>query len=209
MKKLLIIIGLALASLMQAQTYGEPGYEFLYDYDHRVVIRSTVECKEEYQGLWNGDYVRLKSGHVYIYRNGQSLLLGDKVRLEHTGQYVVDRGGRLYLYDAQGRNTDAWADELTVLWNKCICVRRGNLYYLLNETGRRIGNVYSDKPIILYWNGYYAVYQGGRYYIVNPDGEKVSGCYSDKEPELIPGGYFRVVRSSMYYLVDTKGNKVY
>lgn len=191
-----------------AQTYYENGYKYLYDYDHRIVVRECVACTEDYQDLWNGDYVRLRNNRVYIYSNGTQVTWGDRVWLEHTGQYTVKRGSNMYLQDAYGNDTGVWGNNIYVFWNGVCSVTRGNNRYLYTSNNYRLGSVYSNDDIYIYWNGYYA-YHTNYWHIADPDGQTVSNTYSDEAPDLTSAGYFKCYRNGQTYLIDTRGNRVY
>ncbi|MCQ2346674.1 MAG: hypothetical protein MJZ92_01940 [Paludibacteraceae bacterium] len=192
---------------ISAQTFYEDGYNYLYDYDHRIVVRACVEVTEDYQDLWNGDYARISGGYVNIYRNGSKITYGNHVWLEHTGYYTVLRGSYYYLVDPDGYNTGVSGDNIYVLWNGVYVVLKGSYWQLYTEDGHRLGNAYSTENITIYWNGYYCVYNGSYYYVYGPDGYRVGSLYSDDEPTLTNAGYFRCRHGNYCYLYDTNGNR--
>lgn len=208
MKKYLTLILLAVSFALSAQTYREDGYNYYYDYDHRIVVRTCVEVTEDYQDLWNGDYGRVQGDYVYIYRNGSKVTYGNRIWLEHTGYYTVKRGNYYYLVDSDGRNTGLSGNNMYVLWNGIYVVLRGNYWYLYTYDGSRLGNAYSSEEITIYWNGYYCVHAGSYYNIYGPDGYRVGSIYSEDEPTLTNAGYFRCRHGSYSYLYDTSGNRV-
>lgn len=81
-----------------------------FDYDHRVVIRSSVSCDTEGQDLWNGDYVRLSGNYVYIYRGRTKITYGENIWLIHTGDYIAARSGWEYLFDSDGNKTGLYGE---------------------------------------------------------------------------------------------------
>ncbi len=214
MKKLFIssVFSIALMLLcslsIYAQNYYEDGYRYLYDYDHRVVVRSCVEVTEDYQDLWNGDYGRVLNDYVYIYRNGSRITYGNRIWLEHTGYYTVKRGNYFYLVDSEGYNTGLSGNNIYVLWNGIYVVLRGNYWYLYTYDGSRLGSAYSTEEITIYWNGYYCVRINNYYYVYGPDGYRISGIYSDDEPTLTNAGYFRCTHGNYSNLYDTDGYRV-
>lgn len=212
MRRLLNLMLLTLLTATAfAQNYGESGYDYYYDYDHRIVTRSCVSCTEDYQDLWNGDYVRLFGGYVYIYHNGKQILWGNKVWLEHTGDYTVEQSGYQYLHDSEGHRFGPWGNTIIALWNGNYVVKRSGYWYLYDGEGNRVGNIYSseDERIKIYWNGYYVAKQGGYFYIFSPKGERINGAYSTEEPLLMNSGNFKCLKGGSYYLVDTDGRTVY
>lgn len=210
MKRIVFLAFITLyIGIVSAQTFHEDGYVYYYDYDHRVVVREMVACTEDYQDLWNGDYVRIIGDYVYIYRNGNRITYGDKIWLEHTGDYTVQRGNYMYLLDSDGNNWGVSGNTINLLWNKVCEVEKGDYWYLYTRDGDRIGNVYSTGRFDLFWNGYYGYQTGDIYYrIADENGYYVTNTYSEKDPDLTNAGYFRVYRGNSSYLVDTNGNRV-
>ncbi|MBQ0077708.1 MAG: hypothetical protein KBS55_03620 [Bacteroidales bacterium] len=205
---LLALAGLMMSIAANAQVFHEEGYDYFYDYDHRVVLRSTVVCEEEMQDLWNGDYVRL-NGYVYIYRGRTKITYGDKIWLIHTGYYIVERSGWQYLIDPDGNKTGVYGDIVNPTMSDAVAVYKSGWWYLYTSDGYRMGNIYSETEPSAYWNGYYSYQSGGYYRIATPDGESISVTYSDERPTLTNAGLFRVSRGGNYYLIDTEGNRVY
>lgn len=193
----------------RAQSYYEDGWRYLYDYDHRVVVRACTPCTEDYQSLWNGDYVRLLGGNVFIYRDGRQVTYGKKVWLEQTGYYTVKRGDYYYLIDEDGYQTGVNGNNLYVLWNGIYVVLKGNHWYLYTADNERLGGVYSNEEISIYWNGYYCVQMGSYYYVATPEGRLINATYSDEEPEITNAGQFRCFRGNSTYIIDTDGRRVY
>lgn len=210
MKKLvaLIVLSLSWTLSLTAQNYYEDGYRYLYDYDHRVVVRACVEVTEDYQDLWNGDYGRVIGDYVYIYRNGSRVTYGNRIWLEPTGYYTVERGDYYYLVDSNGYKTGLSGKNIYTLWNGIYVVLRGDYWYLYEADGTRLGNAYSKDEITIYWNGYYCVHVGSYYYVYGPDGYRLSSIYSDDEPTLTSAGYFLCQHGAYSYLYDTNGYRV-
>lgn len=211
MKKRIIIalLGLVAAVAAKAQVFHEEGYSYYFDSDHRLVIRSTVKCEEDAQDLWNGDYVRLYGGSVYIYRGRTKITYGDRIWLIHTGDYIVRRGGREYLIDSDGNRTGLYGDTINPTLSNALAVYRGGWWYLYYRDGSRMGNIHSEIEPSAYWNGYYSYYSGGYYRIATPGGESISGTHSEEKPTLTNAGTFRVLRGGNHYFVDTDGSRVY
>ena len=210
MRKSLVFFLLALAFSLSltAQSYYEDGYRYLYDYDHRIVVRACVEVTEDYQDLWNGDYARIQGNYMYIYRNGSKITYGNNIWLEHTGYYTVKRGNYYYLVDSDGYNTGLSGNNIYVLWNGIYVVQKGDYWHLYTYDGSRLGNAYSKEEITIYWNGYYCVNVGSYYYVYGPDGYRVGSIYSEDAPTLTNAGYFRCKHGTYSYLYDTNGNRV-
>jgi len=198
----ILILSLLCAFSIQAQTFREDGYSYYYDADHRVVVRSCVECEENYQDLWNGDYVRLINDYVYIYRGNSRVTYGTRVWLEHTGHYTISINGTMYLVDSDGYRTGLYGDIIDILWNGVARVNRGDYWYLYTTDNRRLGSVYSDEKITLYHNGYYCIHMGDYYYVAAPSGYRIGSTYSTEEPDLMNNGQWRCYRGGRTYLVD-------
>lgn len=192
-----------------AQTYYDEEYNYLFDYDHRVVVRKAVEACEDYQDLWNGDYVRLRNDRVYIYRNGSSFTYGDKVWLMHNGRYIVRRSGYEYLLDGSACTTGVSGDVVDLLWNGICRVKKGSYWYLYTDDGCRLGSIYSEEKITPYWNGTYCYYSGSYYRVADAGGYYINNSYSDREPVLLDSGNYRVWRGDYSYVIDDDGDKVY
>ncbi len=200
------IISFALALICfaapaSAQTYYDEDYDFLYDYDHRIVVRKPVACTQDYQDLWNGDYVRLSGSTVYIYRGSSRFTYGESVWLMHNGQYIVSSGGYKYLLDENGRRSRVYGREIRMFWNGVCQAYSGSYWQLYTSDGDRLGNIYSYEPIKIYWNGTYCYKSGSYYEIADERGYRISGAYSDKEPILLNSGDYRVWRGSYAKIV--------
>lgn len=193
---------------LKAQTYEEDGYRYLYDYDHRVVVRKAVVCDEDYQDLWNGDYVRLNGNHKFIYRNGSRFTYGEKVWLMHNGRYIVRFGDYEYLLDEDGNRSGVYGNTVNLYWTGVCGVQRGGNWYLYTTNGYRLGSVYSNEEFSVYWNGTYVYQVGSYYYVADSDGNQIPNTYSDEEPDLLNSGNYRVYRSGHTYIIDPSGRRV-
>lgn len=209
----ILLITLALLSVwsgMQAQlSFREDGFDYLYDYDHRVVVRSCYRCDENYDVLWNGDMVKVINDYIYIYRGHDRITWGDKVWLEHNGMYTVKRGGYMYLIDEDGDMTGVSGNVINLLWDGIADVTRGSVHYLYKTNGNRFGNAFSHEDILIYWNGWYGVQVNGRYYVADTSGTTQYSIWSDVMPELMANECFRVERNGWTYLVDTDGGLIH
>ena len=204
-----VLIAFIAAVAANAQVFHEDGYSYYFDYDHRLVIRSTVICDTEGQDLWNGDYVRLSGNYVYIYRGRTKITYGENIWLIHTGDYIVARSGWEYLFDSDGNKTGLYGEIIKPTLSDALTVYRGGWWYLYTRDGRKMGNIYSEIEPSAYWNGYYSYFSGGYYRIATPNGESISGSYSDEVPTLTNAGTFRVLRGGNYYFIDTDGKRAY
>lgn len=204
-----VLIAFIAAVAANAQVFHEDGYSYFFDYDHRVVIRSSVSCDTEGQDLWNGDYVRLSGNYVYIYRGRTKITYGENIWLIHTGDYIVARSGWEYLFDSDGNKTGLYGEIIKPTLSDALTVYRGGWWYLYTRDGRKMGNIYSEIEPSAYWNGYYSYFSGGYYRIATPNGESISGSYSDEVPTLTNAGTFRVLRGGNYYFIDTDGKRAY
>lgn len=208
-KRIITALACLLAAFAaNAQTFHEGGYSYFFDYDHRVVLRSTVVCDTNMQDLWNGDYVKI-NGCVYIYRGNTKITYGDKIWLIHTGDYIVQRSGWEYLIDSDGNKTGVYGETVNPTLSDALAVYKGNWWYLYTRDGYRLGNIYSEIEPVAQWNGYYTYLSGGYYRVATPDGRSISGTHSEELPTLTNAGTFRVLRGGRYYFVDTDGNRVY
>lgn len=101
--------------------------------NHAVpAIRSQVLCVGDWQTLWNGCHVRLKSNRVHIYlASGDRLLSGDEIILLPNGLYLVRSGSFWHLHDTVGdRVFNVWGDAVELMDNGIFrCYRNGYYYY--------------------------------------------------------------------------------
>ena len=82
MKKCLLTLMVALMACMsmQAQYVVSDKYNLWFEgTDNEVTTRKTVWCEEDYQDLWNGCYVRLTNGRVYVKSGSSTIVYGDEI----------------------------------------------------------------------------------------------------------------------------------
>lgn len=211
-KWLMLTVLMLLTSVgqLQAQDYYVPdGYTGYYDYDHRVVIRSTIKCTEHYQDLWNGCYVKTSGDYVYIYDGSDRVVYGTDVWLDHNGWYIVSTDGdnTERLLDEDGDYHGTWGYDIRPMWTGMYQCLLGGYWKLYDAYGNYQG-VYSDEPIQIFWNGYYSYHLGSYEYVADENGDRVNGIYGDYI-SLMNNGNFRCQRGDYYYMYDTDGYRVY
>ena len=140
----------------------------------RVDFRREVYCNEDWQELWNGRHVRLKMNQVWIYkRNGDDLLHGDEVILLPLGSYCVRRGDLWHIYDEDGDWLTGISSPRVIeqLWNGCYLYERGGRYYVADERGDRIFNVWGEW-VELMDNGLFRCHRNRRNYYYDKFGNQ-------------------------------------
>ena len=84
---------------MSAQYMVSNKYDvWLEDTGEEIYTRKNVDCTEDGQELWNGCWVRIRNGYIYIYNGNNKILYGNEVRLFYNGYYRVMRAGNYYLF---------------------------------------------------------------------------------------------------------------
>ena len=168
--------------------------------------RSEIPCLEDWQGLWNGNHVRLINGRTYIYdRHNDSVIWGDEIYLLSNGNYKVRRGDNWRIYDYEGVSTSVWGHEILYWWNGCYCVRVNDIWRVYDAKGDSIG-VWSREYVELLRNGCYIYSINGRYYVADFRGDRISGIWGDSI-DLMDNGLFRCLRNGRYYFYDIQGNE--
>lgn len=228
MKKILLILALALAPVTSYAQYGDmfhvqqnnrppqPGGPGQYG-PHgpgqygphgpgQGRNQEEIRCVEDWQMLWNGNHVRLINGRVYIYdRHNDSVLWGDEISFLSNGSYKVNRNGNWRIYDYEGVTTSIWGHEILYWWNGCYCVRVNDIWRVYKPDGDSLG-VWSREYIELLWNGCYLYSINGRYYVSDPSGDRISGLWGDSI-DLMDNGLFRCSRNGRVYFYDIQGNE--
>ena len=95
-------------------------------------VLRDVACVGDWQELWNGCHVRLKTDRVHIYtHDGDRLLSGDAIVLLWNGCYKVRVGDFWHVHDRKGdRIFNVWGDSVELMRNGIFrCYRNGRYYY--------------------------------------------------------------------------------
>lgn len=224
MKRIALILALVLATATSYAQYGgmfhvqdnRPPQHGNQNYQQRPPqhggiprherYRSEVACTEDWQGLWNGNHVRLINGRIYIYDyDGDTVTWGDEVYLLANGSYKVRRNDNWRIYDREGVTTGIWGHEILYWWNGCYCVRVNDIWRVYDADGDHLG-VWSREYIELLWNGTYLYIINGRYYVADASGDRISGIWGDRV-ELMDNGLYRCTRNGRNYFYDERGNE--
>lgn len=184
MKKCLLTLMVALMACMsmQAQYVVSDKYNLWFEgTDNEVTTRKTVWCEEDYQDLWNGCYVRLTNGRVYVKSGSSTVVYGDEIGLMYNGYYTVKNGSTWYLYDADGdKVSGVYGEELLYYpFNYVTCKKGRNLWYVYRCNGEKL-SFYSEENPRICSNECWIVKQGSKWYGIGRDGYKVSGVYGDQ-----------------------------
>ena len=206
MKKCLLTWMMVLmASLtMQAQYVVSDKYNLWFEgTDNEVTTRKTVWCEEDYQDLWNGCYVRLTNGRVYVKNGSSTVVYGDEIGLMYNGYYSVRSGRTWYLYDADGYKVGGvYGEELLYYpFNYVACKKGSNLWYVYRCNGEKL-SFYSDVSPWICSNECWIVQQGSKQYGIGRDGYKVSGVYGDQV--TMNNGRWKCVNGSNVRFVDVE-----
>ena len=85
-KVLTILVALMACMTMQAQYAVSDRYNLWFEgTDNEVTTRKTVWCEENYQDLWNGCYVKIINGRVYVKNGSSTVVYGDEIGLMYNG----------------------------------------------------------------------------------------------------------------------------
>ena len=206
MKKRMMTWMMALmASLaMQAQyTYNSNYTVWFEDTDNEIATRKTVWCEEDYQDLWNGCYVRLSNGRVYVKNGHSTVVYGDEIGLMYNGYYSVKKGKTWYLYDADGDQVSGvYGEELLYYpFNYVTCQKGSNLWYVYRCNGEKL-SFYSEENPRICSNECWIVKQGSKWYGIGRDGYKISGVYGDQV--TMNNGRWKCVNGDYVRFVDAE-----
>lgn len=141
---------------------------------HHGGPRAEVYCTGDWQELWNGRHVRLKMNQVCIFRkNGDELLRGDEVILLPLGSYCVRKGDTWRIYDEDGNWFTGISSHYVIeqLWNGCYVYERDGKFYVADEQGSRIFNVWGDW-VELMDNGLFRCHRNDRNYYYDKYGNQ-------------------------------------
>ena len=183
MKRIFYIVFLALTACltMQAQYAYNDHYNVWFEgTDSEMATRKIVWCTENYQDLWNGTYVRLTNGRVYVKDGSSTVVYGDEIGLLYNGCYKVRNGNTWYLYDADGDKVGGvYGEEILYYpFNYVACKKGRNLWYVYRCNGEKL-SFYSEVSPWICSNECWIVQQGSRQYGIDQNGNKISGVYGD------------------------------
>lgn len=203
MKRICYIVFLALTACltMQAQYAYNSNYRVWFEgTDSEMATRKTVWCEEDYQDLWNGCYVHLTNGRVYVKDGSSTVVYGDEIGLLYNGCYTVKYGNTWYLYDADGDKVGGvYGEEILYYpFNYVACKKGRNLWYVYRCNGEKL-SFYSEVSPWICSNECWIVQQGSKQYGIDQNGNKISGVYGDDVSfvngrwKCINNGYIRYV----------------
>lgn len=195
------ILALTACLTMQAQYAYNSNYRVWFEgTDSEMATRKTVWCEEDYQDLWNGCYVRLTNGRIYVKDGSSTVVYGDEIGLLYNGCYTVKYGNTWYLYDEDGdKVSGVYGEEILYYpFNYVACKKGSNLWYVYRCNGEKL-SFYSEVSPWICSNECWIVQQGGRQYGIDQNGDKISGVYGDDVSfvngrwKCINNGYIRYV----------------
>ena len=183
MKRIFYIVFFALTACltMQAQYAYNDHYNVWFEgTDSEMATRKIVWCTENYQDLWNGNYVRITNGRVYVKDGSSTVVYGDEIGLLYNGCYKVRNGNTWYLYDADGDKVGGvYGEEILYYpFNYVACKKGRNLWYVYRCNGEKL-SFYSEVSPWICSNECWIVQQGSRQYGIDQNGNKISGVYGD------------------------------
>lgn len=186
---------------MSAQYTYNSSYDVWFEgTDDEMTTRKAVACDEDYKDLWNGCYVRLTNGRVYVKDGYSTVVYGDEIRLLYNGYYKVRFDKTWYLYDSEGDKVGGvYGEEICYYpFNYVACKKGRNLWYIYRCDGEKLG-FYSEVSPWICSNEYWVVQQGGRQYGIGSDGYKQSGAYGD-DVSMVNGKWKCVTGRSVRYV---------
>ena len=201
---LTLFVALMACMTMQAQYSYNSNYEVWFEgTDSEMATRKTVWCEEDYQDLWNGCYVRLTNGKVYVKDGYSTVVYGDEIGLMYNGYYTVRNGNMWYLYDANGDKVGGvWGESLLYYpFNYVACKKGQNLWYVYRCDGEKL-SFYSEEVPRICSNEYWIVKQGSKWYGIGRDGYKASGVYGDQV--TMSNGRWKCVNGSYVRFIDVE-----
>ena len=201
---LTFFVALMACMTMQAQYVYNNNYNVWFEgTDSEIYTRKTVWCEEDYQDLWNGCYVRLTNGKVYVKEGYSTVVYGDEIGLMYNGYYTVRHGNTWYLYDAEGdKVSGVYGEELLYYpFNYVTCQKGSNLWYVYRCNGEKL-SFYSEENPRICSNECWIVKQGSKWYGIGTDGYKVSGVYGDQV--TMNNGRWKCVNGSNVRFVDAE-----
>ena len=195
------VLALMTCATMSAQYAYNDHYNVWFEgTDSEMATRKTVWCTENYQDLWNGNYVRITNGRVYVKDGSSTVVYGDEIGLLYNGCYKVRNGNTWYLYDADGDKVGGvYGEEILYYpFNYVACKKGRNLWYVYRCNGEKL-SFYSDVSPWICSNECWIVQQGSKQYGIDPNGDKISGVYGD-DVSLVNGRWKCVNGSYVRYI---------
>ena len=195
----LFLIALTISASMDAQYAVSDNYQVWFeDYAEEVVIRKAVDCSEHGQDLWNGCWVKISNGYVYIYDGSSKVLYGNEVNLLYNGYYRVKRNNTWYLFTPDGyKVSGVYGDEMLYYPWDYVTVKRNSRWYVYHVNGERLP-FYSDVCPSLFRNGCWCILHGNTWYATDEDGDKIGGVYGD-DITLTSSGQWKCQRGNSFY----------
>ena len=200
----LFLVSLITSVTMSAQYVYNSNYDVWFEgTSSEMTTRKIVWCEEDYQDLWNGCYVRLTNGRVYVKEGSSTVVYGDQVGLLYNGCYKVKYGNTWYLYDADGdKVSGVYGEEILYYpFNYVACKKGSSLWYVYRCNGEKL-SFYSDVSPWICSNECWIVQQGSKQYGIGRDGYKVSGVYGDDVS--MTNGRWKCVNGSSVRYVDAE-----
>lgn len=198
---LTLVVALMASLTMNAQYVYNSNYDVWFEgTSTETYTRKITWAEEDYQDLWNGCYVRLINGKVYVKNGSSTVLYGDQVGLLYNGCYKVKQGSTWYLFDENGQKVGGvYGEEILYYpFNYVACKKGSNLWYVYRCNGEKM-SFYSDVSPWICSNEYWIVQQGSKQYGVDRNGYKCSGVYGD-DVSMINGKWKCVNGSSVRYI---------
>lgn len=198
---LTLVVALMASLTMNAQYVYNSNYDVWFEgTSTETYTRKIMWAEEDYQDLWNGCYVRLINGKVYVKNGSSTVLYGDQVGLLYNGCYKVKQGTTWYLFDENGQKVGGvYGEEILYYpFNYVACKKGSNLWYVYRCNGEKM-SFYSDVSPWICSNEYWIVQQGSKQYGVDRNGYKCSGVYGD-DVSMINGKWKCVNGSSVRYI---------
>lgn len=198
---LTLVVALMASLTMNAQYVYNSNYDVWFEgTSTETYTRKITWAEEDYQDLWNGCYVRLINGKVYVKNGSSTVLYGDQVGLLYNGCYKVKQGSTWYVFDENGQKVGGvYGEEILYYpFNYVACKKGSNLWYVYRCNGEKM-SFYSDVSPWICSNEYWIVQQGSKQYGVDRNGYKCSGVYGD-DVSMINGKWKCVNGSSVRYI---------
>lgn len=201
---LTLVVALMASLTMNAQYVYNSNYDVWFEgTSTETYTRKITWAEEDYQDLWNGCYVRLINGKVYVKNGSSTVLYGDQVGLLYNGCYKVKQGSTWYLFDENGQKVGGvYGEEILYYpFNYVACKKGSNLWYVYRCNGEKM-SFYSDVSPWICSNEYWIVQQGSKQYGVDRNGYKCSGVYGDDVS--MTNGKWKCVNGSNVRYIDVE-----
>ena len=187
---------------MQAQYAYNSNYNVWFEGSADEIATRKIEwCTDDFQDLWNGCYVRLTNGRIYVKNGSSTIVYGDEIGLLYNGYYKVKQNNTWYLFSPDGdRVSGVYGEEILYYpFNYVACQKNTNLWYVYRCNGEKLG-FYSNVSPWICSNECWIVQQGDKQYGIDRNGYKISGVYGD-DVSLV-NGRWKCVNGSYVRYVD-------